>query len=81
MQVGFYISPIIYPLSIVPKEYWRYLFLNPITGIIQYSRILLIDHSFPSVKGSVYLFVFIFVLMIFAYFVFKKYSKFVTEKI
>lgn len=81
LQVGFYISPVIYPLSLVPREYWKYMFINPITGIIQYSRLLIIDHSFPSLIGSLYLFGFIFVICVGGYFLFKRLSPYVTEKI
>jgi ABC-type polysaccharide/polyol phosphate export permease len=81
LSAGFYLSPIIYPLALVPREYWKFLFINPITGIVQYSRILLIDHNFPSFYGSLYLLFFIFCVLIFGFFVFKKYSKHIIEKL
>ncbi len=81
LSAGFYLSPIIYPLSLVPREYWKFLFLNPITGVIQYSRILLIDHDFPSFLGSLYLLCVIFCVFVFGFFVFNKYSKHIIEKL
>ena len=35
IQLGFFVSPIIYPISIVPQE-WRWVMaFNPVTGIIE----------------------------------------------
>lgn len=79
LSAGFYLSPIIYPLSLVPREYWKFLFINPITGIIQYSRILIIDHNFPSFYGSVYLLFVILFVFGFGLFIFNKYSKNIIE--
>ncbi len=81
LQAGFYITPIIYPLAFVPVEYQRYLFLNPVTGLIQYSRMLVIDHSYPSLLGTGYLLGFILVSGLVGYFVFRKYAPYITEKI
>jgi ABC-2 type transport system permease protein len=42
MQVLFYATPIIYPLSIVPLKYQKLILLSPITQILQDSRWILI---------------------------------------
>lgn len=55
LQVGFWLTPIIYPLTSVPEKYVHYLFLNPMTGIIQYSRRAIIGHDLPAIKGSFYI--------------------------
>ena len=44
LQIGFYASPIIYPLSLVPDEYLFYYTLNPITRLmVMYRDVLLYD--------------------------------------
>jgi ABC-type polysaccharide/polyol phosphate export permease len=43
LQLLFYSSPIIYPLSLVPEKIQTVLFLNPMTLLIEHSRVLLID--------------------------------------
>jgi lipopolysaccharide transport system permease protein len=48
MQIGFFLSPIVYPLSTVPPEYMAYYMLNPITVIIQMYRDVLLYHQMPS---------------------------------
>lgn len=81
LQAGFFLSPIIYPLSIIPSQYLKYLYLNPMTGIIQYSRMLIIEHKLPSFLSAFYLFLIIIFVFILGYFVFKKLSKSIAEKI
>ena len=38
VQLGFWITPIIYPISIVPQKYHTLIFLNPVARIIQAAR-------------------------------------------
>jgi len=42
VQLGFWATPIIYPLSIVPTKYHRLIFINPVARIIQGCREALI---------------------------------------
>ncbi len=48
IQIGFFLSPIVYPLATVPPQYMQYYMLNPITIIIQMYRDVLLYHSLPS---------------------------------
>lgn len=48
LQIGFYLSPIIYPISIVPQSYLKYYMLNPITVIIEMYRDVLLYHQTPE---------------------------------
>ncbi len=81
LQAGFFLAPVIYPLSIVPENYWKYLYLNPITGIIEYSRDVLINHQIPDLSGTLYLFLFVVAILLFGSFIFKKLVKSIAEKI
>ncbi|MCX5700951.1 MAG: ABC transporter permease [Candidatus Omnitrophica bacterium] len=38
VQLGFWVTPIVYPISIVPVKYHTMIFLNPVARIIQGSR-------------------------------------------
>lgn len=55
LQIGFWMTPIIYTVSIVPPRFQPFLFYNPMTGFIQYARLLIIEHSVPSFLGAGYL--------------------------
>lgn len=54
VMAGFFLSPIIYPLDVIPAKYHTLLFLNPVTGLIQYSRLLLLQGQLPSLAGALY---------------------------
>jgi ABC-type polysaccharide/polyol phosphate export permease len=47
LQVLFYASPIIYPISMVPDAVSSVLYINPMTLLIEHSKILLIDGVLP----------------------------------
>lgn len=48
LQIGFWLTPIIYPVTIVPFEYHSLIFLNPWARVIEYSRDIFIRHHVPS---------------------------------
>jgi ABC-type polysaccharide/polyol phosphate export permease len=41
-QLGFWATPVMYPMKMVPEKWRFFLFLNPMSGIIDYSRYLLV---------------------------------------
>ncbi|MDD3861684.1 MAG: ABC transporter permease [Candidatus Gracilibacteria bacterium] len=81
LQAGFFLTPIIYPITLVPEKYLFYLFLNPVTGLIQYSRVLMMDGTLPSLYGSVYLLTGILLIFAIGLLVFSKLSRNIAEKL
>jgi homopolymeric O-antigen transport system permease protein len=53
VQVGFFVAPIMYPLSILPERVHFYLYLWPPTAIIQFSRSVLVDNALPTGRAHV----------------------------
>ena len=47
VQLWFFASPVVYPLSMVPERYQWLVALNPLTGIIETSRALLVGRAVP----------------------------------
>lgn len=43
-----FLTPIFYPLSAIPKKYWIFLYLNPLTFIVEQTRGLLIFGIHPA---------------------------------
>jgi len=41
-QLGFWATPVMYPMSLIPEKWRFYIFLNPMSGILEYSRYLLV---------------------------------------
>jgi lipopolysaccharide transport system permease protein len=64
VQLWMYATPIIYPMSSIPQRFWTFYLLNPMTGIIESYRNVLIKGSAPQLSyiglaaaGAVVLFV------------------------
>ena len=53
MQIGFYASPVLYPITLVPQK-WRQIYdLNPLVGIVELTRwSLFAETSFPTFSIS-----------------------------
>jgi lipopolysaccharide transport system permease protein len=48
LQAGFFLSPIVYPISIVPEKYLAAYMMNPVTLIIEMYRDVLLYATTPS---------------------------------
>jgi lipopolysaccharide transport system permease protein len=71
IQLWFYASPIIYPVSMVPEQLRPIYNLNPMTGILEAYRAVLIYQSFPP--PSFYLSAVIaFLMLLIGYIYFKR---------
>ncbi len=81
LQLLFWLTPIVYPLSFVPEQYRFWLFLNPMTGIIQYIRILTIDGTFPSLMGTLYVFCAVVCIFLAGLFVFSRFESVAPEQL
>jgi ABC-type polysaccharide/polyol phosphate export permease len=55
VNAGFFIAPIIYPLSVLPERVHVYLYLWPPTPVIQFARAVLVDGRVPTLRAHVYL--------------------------
>jgi lipopolysaccharide transport system permease protein len=55
LQAGFFLAPIIYPLSILPERFHFYLYLWPPTPVIEFSRSALVAGVMPTMRGHLYL--------------------------
>jgi ABC-2 type transport system permease protein len=50
-HAGFFFTPIVYPLRIIPAHVQFYLYLWPPTPVIQYTRMVLVDGVTPSLTA------------------------------
>lgn len=80
-QIGFFLSPIVYPMSIVPEEYRSYYMLNPITRLIEMYRDVLLYDSVPKITDFVITFIFGISLFIFGSILFRRLSRRFAEEI
>ena len=56
IQMGFFLSPIVYPLFAVPEEYLLYYMLNPVIVAIQMYRDILLYHTTPACRNLAFAF-------------------------
>jgi lipopolysaccharide transport system permease protein len=55
LQAGFFLAPIIYPLETIPERYHFWLYLWPVTPVIQFSRMVLLEGQLPSLRAHLLL--------------------------
>jgi len=53
IQAGFFVSPIIYPLGVIPERFHFYLYLWPPTPVIEFSRLVLVGGGVPTFVAHV----------------------------
>ncbi|MDO8842203.1 ABC transporter permease [Methanocalculus sp.] len=57
LQAGFFLSPIVYPISVIPTAYIGYYMLNPMTMLMEIYRDFLLYGSMPSLLSISMVFV------------------------
>lgn len=70
-RVLFFLVPIFYPLSIVPERFKWFVFLNPMTQIIIFSRDVLLYQKIPSITSLIAVFSFCMLFFLLGYRFFK----------
>jgi len=81
VQLGFWITPIVYPIAIVPVKYHKLIFLNPVARIIQGCRQTLIGPAgeFINLKNHVIIISAAFFILLIGLGVFSKLSRSFAE--
>ena len=81
LQLGFWLTPIIYPLSVIPAQYQSVVFLNPFAGIIHGARLVFITHQLPQPEHVVIPLAWGVALFVLGYVVFQKFSHSFAEEL
>jgi lipopolysaccharide transport system permease protein len=79
LQVGFWLTPIFYSVSMIPPEYHRFIYLSPVTRIIEYSRTIFIHAHIPSLRLNLIVLMMTCVVFVTGYLVFRKYNRNLIE--
>lgn len=74
LQAGFFLAPIIYPLSIIPERYHFYMYLWPPTAVIEFARAVLVAGVPPSATGHLFLAVDALAILVVGAWVFRRRS-------
>jgi ABC-2 type transport system permease protein len=87
IQAGFYATPILYSISLVPVQYRAWVFLNPLAQIIQDARYSLITNqtivswNTTKFRYAVIPIIIVFIVSVFSLIYFRKQSKNFAENI
>jgi len=81
LQVGFFLSPIVYPLAYIPAKYEFYYMLNPITRLITMYRDVLLDGTIPKISDFGIVIAFGVLLLVLGTLLFKKQSRRFAEEL
>jgi lipopolysaccharide transport system permease protein len=81
LQILFWLTPIIYPVTIVPFQYHRLIFLNPLARIIEYSRDIFIRHHIPETNLNLVLAAVSLMIFLAGYAIFRTQKDSIAEKL
>lgn len=72
LQFGFWLTPVVYNVSVVPEQYRYWLHFNPMTGLVQGYQSILVYGSAPDFSLLVYPAVFAVVALLVAAFLYNR---------
>jgi lipopolysaccharide transport system permease protein len=81
MQAGFFFAPIIYKIDILPEKYHFFLYLWPVTPVIQFSRQVLVLGQVPTLRAHLLLFGVTGVMLVTGLVLFRKHAPSAVEKL
>ncbi len=81
LQIGFWLTPIIYPLTVVPNKFRQLFMLNPIAGMIDSCRQVLIYGTLPSFLLTFILIVITIALLFAGIIIFNRRSRRFAEEL
>jgi lipopolysaccharide transport system permease protein len=70
-----YLTPIIYPESVVPERFRPLINANPFTGLVRSYRRIMLENSMPDWRGLAYFTIFALVCFVFGYWWFARTRK------
>lgn len=75
----FYITPIVFPMTVFPDFIKDIISLNPMVGIIEGFRSIFLYGTSPNLNTLLYSFIISIIVLFLGYFIFKKYEKTFAE--
>lgn len=81
LQLGFFVSPVCYTISMVPDKYLFYYMLNPVTLVMQIYRKVLLYAETPSSSSLVYILFSACVLLVVGAVIFKRLERRFAEEL
>ncbi len=74
LQIGFWLTPIIYPIALIPEKYHNFFLLNPLAIIIGDARNIIMYDNVPKLLNISISSLFSIIIFLIGYFIYKKLS-------
>jgi lipopolysaccharide transport system permease protein len=81
LQLGFFLSPIVYDAKLIPARYRLLYSLNPMTALIESARSILMGGAFPSAFDSTVVLSSVGLLLLIGYLVFRRLERRFAEEL
>lgn len=81
LRIWMLLTPIIYPLSIVPDKYRNFLLLNPVSSIIEFFRFAFLGYGYHEPEGILYSILFTVVVLLAGIYLFNRREGLVMDTI
>jgi lipopolysaccharide transport system permease protein len=75
LMAWMYLTPIIYPESLVPEQFRTFIDLNPFTSLVRSYRHIFLDSTAPDWRGLAYFTAFAVLIFLFGYWWFARTRK------
>jgi lipopolysaccharide transport system permease protein len=79
LRLLFFLTPILYPLSVIPQSVRRALQLNPMASLVEGYRVIILSGHTPGLAGIVYSSLFSFGILYAGYILFKSHEYSVVD--
>jgi len=81
LQIGFFLCPIIYSISLIPERYILAYSLNPMTRVVESIRRILYYNTLPTIADFIIVLVSGVLLLLIGYLVFRRLEPRFAEEI
>lgn len=81
LQLGFFLSPIVYDPSVIPERFRFVYSLNPVTSLIQSTRSVFLQHQLPSTFDIGVIVSSVVILLLVGFFIFGRLEKRFAEEL
>jgi lipopolysaccharide transport system permease protein len=81
LQVWFWLTPIIYPVHILPPSYAKWIGINPVTPIVQALQTIFVGHAWPDWETLAYPAVLAVALALLSAMVFRRQAPWIVDEL
>ncbi len=81
MQLGAWLTPVVYSVSAIPEVYRSYVYINPIARVIEYTREAVLYGTVPQTRGILVLYMVASAIGFLGFYFFQKRSRYFAEEL